>query len=406
MLRIFVDAHTTTAAYGCHAMITSTLKLLAQIFPDAELTIISTYPEVDRRRYGSFGFNLNIVRKGDGGVRTAWALLRQYCKADMIVGVYGDGFVITTNRVFVVLIAKMLLANLPGKPIVILPASMGPFAKGLRSWLARWALKRVKFIAAREETTYGHLVAAGIDKSRLFLIPDMAFACPVADPEKMRAILDKEGISRLKRPLIGISVDQQLSFYSSEHLGSKDGYNALMAAVADYLVTRLDASVVLVPYYLWPPDVSSRRGKILRVGGGFDDITAVREVYKGVHHKDRVVAIETYYWDVAELNGIIGQCDLFIGAKLHTSIAAISPAVPTIAIDFRYKTPAVMKMVGLETYYCDLRTVTFPELTGKIENLWADRDKVREMLRSRVEEFRASIYSLVESIQGFVGPSS
>lgn len=404
MLRIFVDSSTETPASGSHAMIISTLKLLAQVFPDAELAIVSSHPEVDRKRYGSFGFNLNIVGRASGRVRTAWALLRQYFKADLIVGVYGDGFVIGANLVFLEFITKMLLATFPGKPVVILPASIGPFAKGLRSTLARWALKRVKVIAAREETTYRHLAGIGIDRSRLFLTPDMAFACPVADSEKVGVIMANHGIIRLKRPLIGMNVSQPLNFYSSQHLGSRQGYNILMAALADYVVMNLDASVVLVPYYLWPPDAGTGRDKILTVGGGFDDTTAGREVYERVQQKNRVVPIETYCCDVTELNGIIGQCDLFIGGLLHTSIAAISAGVPTITMDFRYKTPAVMKMVGLEKYYCDLRTVTFSELTGKVDDLWTNRERIRKMLEFRVEEFRTSIRSLGKSLTKLLNP--
>ena len=385
-------------------MVISTLRLLQEIFPGAEFTILSIYPDVDRRRYGSFGFNLNIVRRARDNAGAAWAQLRQCSKADMVVGVYGDGFVASTNLAFLKFIAKMWVVTLPRKPLVVFPSSMGPF-RGWRNPLARWALRRAKLIAAREEVTHRYLVETGVDRRLISLVPDMAFACPSASPERIIGIMKKESIDIARRPLIGIHVSQPLAFCSSQHLGVRQSYHELMAVVADYLVTNLDASVVLVPYLLWPPELSNMWGESARVTGGFDDVAAIKAVCERVQRKDRIVPIKNDY-DATELNGIIGQCDLFIGGRLHASIAASSMCVPSISIDLRYKTPAVMKMVGLEKYYCDLRTVTFSELTGKVDDLWNNRENVRQMLRLKVEEFRASIYSFCESLRGLLEPSS
>lgn len=399
-MRVFIDFGAESAALGTHAMFVATISLLQKSLPEAQFIILSLYPEADRRRYGDLGFNLSIVRKRPGRVSTAWALMRQYSRADLIVGVYGDGFVMASNVQYLEFVVKMLLASLSRKPVVILPASIGPFPKGIRSILARWATRRVSAIAAREETTYRHLVEIGVPRSRLYLKPDMAFACPAAPPGKLTATMAARGLSQPKRPLVGICVCQPLSFYSRQHLSGGEEYTQIMAATSDHVVQNLDGSVVLVPYYLWPPSVNGRRADRLRVGGGNDDITAIREVYDMIQCKDRVVAIDDYHLDVTELNGIIGHCDLLVGARLHASIAGLSSAVPTIAIDFRYKTPAVMGMVGLGEYYCDLRTLTSSEIAGKIDDLWNNRDGVRAMLKARGEEFRSAIHSFIESTCG------
>lgn len=398
MLRIFVDFGAESAAIGTHAMVISALKLLQEIFPGAEFTILSIYPEVDRRRYGSFGFNLNIVRRARGNAGAAWAQLRQCSKADIVVGVYGDGFVASTDLAFLEFIAKMWIVTLPRKPVVIFPSSMGPFP-GWRRFMARWALTRVKLIACREETTYHHLQEVGIDEQLITLIPDVAFALPLATQTRLEEILEREGINAAQRPLIGLRV-HPLNVYRGFSEGKQD-YIQLTAQVTDYLVTKLNATVVFIPYYIWPKEVAKMREIAARAGG--DDITIFRKVLSKVQHKDRTIPIETEYGAV-ELNGIIGQCDLFIGVQLHCNIAALSMGVPPISIDFRYKTPAVMKMVGLEKYYCDLRTVTFSELTGKIDDLWTDRERIRKMLEVRVEDFRTSIRSFGESLTQLLDP--
>jgi len=276
---------------------------------------------------------------------------------------------------------------------------MGPFARGWHRFMARWALRRAKLIAAREETTYRYLVETGVDKRLISLVPDVAFALPSAPQARLEEILVKEGINTAQRPLICLRV-HPLNVYPGFSEVKQD-YIQLMAQVTDYLVTSLNATVVFIPYYIWPKEVTKMGGIAARARG--DDITLIRDVLKKVQHKDRMIPIETEYGAV-ELNGIIGQCDLFIGAAMHCNIAAISMCVPTISMDFRYKTPAVMKMVGLEKYYCDLRTVTFSELTGKIDDLWNNRERIRKMLEFKVEDFRTSIHSFGESLTKLLNP--
>ncbi|NIN03283.1 MAG: polysaccharide pyruvyl transferase, partial [Hydrotalea flava] len=73
-----------------------------------------------------------------------------------------------------------------------------------------------------------------------------------------------------------------------------------------------------------------------------------------------------------ELKGIIGRCDLFIGARMHSNIASISMHVPTVALAWSHKYHGIMKMVEQEKYVCDIRTTTFNELVSKINDAWSN----------------------------------
>ncbi|GAI33439.1 unnamed protein product, partial [marine sediment metagenome] len=108
----------------------------------------------------------------------------------------------------------------------------------------------------------------------------------------------------------------------------------LMAQVVDYLVSRLDAKVILVPEVIGPTEAS-------------DDRVIGALVLDKVEHKDRALSITNEYGP-EELRGLIGQCDLFIGARMHANIAAFSMHIPTIAIAYSYKFHGIMKMLGQE----------------------------------------------------------
>ena len=399
-MKIFVDGTHFLPLVGINAMAISTLKLLEEIFPDAEFRILSLNPEIDHRRYDKFGVNLSIEKRAKGGIRAAYAMANQCRKADLAIGLWGDGFVTRNNTVLAKFIAKTLFATLPGKPVVIFPSSMGPFAPGWRRLLARWAANKAKLIAAREEITYRYLSEAGIDKELITLVPDIAFLCPQAPEERLEQILAKENIKNIRRPLVGMRVGSIKS-----HFGPSDAqqdYNKLMAQIADYLITSLGATILLVPYTIWPSEMRGTPDENPKPWE--DDVAIMKQVFNAVQHKDSIVLIETEY-DATEFTGIISNCDLFIGLAMHCNILAASAGVPAISIDFRYKTPAVMKMIGLEKYGCDLRTVTYTEMTGKIDDLWMKRQEIRKMLESKMNDIKASIYSFGEDIRKLVDAS-
>jgi colanic acid/amylovoran biosynthesis protein len=117
----------------------------------------------------------------------------------------------------------------------------------------------------------------------------------------------------------------------------------------------------------------------------------VTQVYEKVKHKNKIVAITKEY-SARDLKGIISRCDLFIGARMHSIIAAISMCVPSVAIKYSHKTFGTMELVGLERYVCDFRTMTYEELTSKIDDIWFHRDKIIEEISPKVEALKRSVW--------------
>ena len=70
---------------------------------------------------------------------------------------------------------------------------------------------------------------------------------------------------------------------------------------------------------------------------------------------------------------------------MHANIAATSMCVPTLAIAYSHKSYGIMRILGMEKYVLDFRTMTFGEMTFGIDDLWRDREKIKVELRSNVE---------------------
>jgi colanic acid/amylovoran biosynthesis protein len=394
MTRIFIDGAADLQSLGTHASTICTIAILNRFFPKAELTMLSPHPETHHRILAGQDFNLKIVRRGNNPLSQMLILLREYIKTDVTIGMYTDAFVQETfvfygSTEFAKFIFKLLMATSFGKPVILFPLSIGPFKTNLTRTLARIALDRVGSITAREAATRNYLLQTGISRPEMHLTPDVAFVLEPASDERIREIFLAEGIEMNGSPLIGMNVSQLLN-YKSRLLDVRADYVELMAHVAEYLTDRLNATVILIPHEIHSRELRETVGQAKIIGG--DDIVAVNQVAEKVKNRKRIVPLTKEY-DARDLKGIISRCDLFIGARMHSVIAAISMCVPSIAIMYSHKTLGTMELVGLQRYVCDFRTMTFEELTSKIDDIWFSKNRIMKEMSPKVEALKRSVWS-------------
>lgn len=396
MVKILILGAHSLMSIGMHAMAISTMTALNGFIPDAAFIIPSPYPEVENKIYSKYKFNLRVVKYGESPLksRLIFCLLREYINADIIIGMYGDGFTGRTAISTIFHSFSILLGAILRKPVILYPQTIGPFKTKSRLLLARFALNRARSITARESITKNYLQEIGVNKPSIYLTADMAFILQPAPYERVEKIFLKEGISNSKDDnlLIGMNISQLIN-YRSKNSNVKYDYIELMAQVTDYLITNLNATIVFIPHSIYQKELMNNRKN--REEG---DIIAIKEAFAKVKNKHKVAAITSNYTS-EELKGIIGQCDLFIGARMHANIAATSMCVPTIAIAYSTKALGIMKMVGLGKYVCDFRTMTFEEIISKIDDMLSNREKIVEMMVPKIEDLKESVWLNVKVVK-------
>lgn len=383
--KIFLYGAYDQASMGVRAMAISIMTIVDRFVPHAQFTIISKNQHLDHKYYDQYNFNLKIAKCGVSRVGMLFAMLKESAKADVVIVIGGDGF---SEAGGIYQSLGLLLMTFMKKPVIFFPSSIGPYNAKFTRFLARLSFNRVKSIIAREEITKNYLQEIGINKPPVYLTADAAFILKPAPPERVQEIFSKEGVGKGEEVLIGMNISQLVN-YKSKNFQVKHDYIGLMAQLADYLVDNLNATVIFVPHEILPKEVKKLEVGSKRIGG--DDITAIKETFEKVNKKHKVIPIVNEY-TAAELKGIIGQCDLFIGARMHANIAAISMYVPTVAIAYSHKAPGIMRMVGLEKYICDFRTMTFEELTGKMEDMWSNREKIKREMIPKIENLKESVW--------------
>jgi polysaccharide pyruvyl transferase WcaK-like protein len=316
-------------------------------------------------------FGLNVNRSFCG------KKLQEYYDADVVLNTGGD--VLTEDYGFPFShFVNLLFAILLDKPVVICAESIGPFKGRWTRFIAKFVFNRTKLITLREERSLKHLQAIGVNKPPIYVTADVAFILEPAPSLRIKEILAKEGIDEY-RPLIGISVSKIISNYGFPELKSReDKYNEyvkLMSKVIDYLVDTLNVTIVFVPHVIGP-------------GEGNDDRSVADDICKLIKNKDKIVSIKEEYTP-EELKGIIGQCDLFIGARMHATIASTSMLVPTVAIAYSDKTHGIMgKMLGYEKYVLDVKDLSYDMLISKIDDAWENRDVIKKDLEIKIPEIK------------------
>ncbi|MBA7502783.1 hypothetical protein ES706_01377 [subsurface metagenome] len=378
---------------GTAAQALSAYRSLKEFNPSSRFTLISPYPSSDSKQCAKYG--INMINGSLARLLFHFpSILREYKRADVIISLHGDSYSDDYHAFDIPWLpssflpwAQIFWGILLRKPVVIYPQSIGPFKTRLTRFLARVALNKTRVIMARGQITYEYLRGIGIDEARMHLVVDSAFLLEPSPPERVEEILSTENINKNTAPLIGMSISQSIIQFSGfKERGERRGsYITLMAQVVDYLVNKLDATIVFVPSVIGPSKE-------------LDDRIIGHEVFSKVKHKDRVIKITNEYTP-EEFRGVVGHCDLFIGARMHANIAALSMHVPTIAIGFSHKTPEIMMSVGQDKYICDIKGVTFEELVSKIDDAWHNREKIREDLESSVKVMRENLISTIGLIK-------
>jgi colanic acid/amylovoran biosynthesis protein len=379
---------------------TTTYSLLSSLKSFIDLVRCVIWREV--RKCAKFNLKILINNKK----------LREYSSADVIIhlgmDLYSDDF---GSRTIIEHSKDILLGVILGKPVVMWAESIGPFKSSITRYLAKFTLNRVSLITVREEISKGHLDKVGVNKPPIYITADPAFLTDPAPENYVQMILEKEGLSDSKRPLIGMCLTylpsrvvrksrkftfmeliyrklqyilpeglfkvilraaSQTRFYSTAGI-KQNIYINVMAQVADYLVERLNATVVLMPH-------------LQGIGLLVTDRAIHEEVWHQTKHKDKIRLV-AYEYTAQEIKGIIGQCELFIGGKMHSNIAALSQCIPTVGLAYSYKFRGIMEMLGQQNYVCS--NIIFDEVISKVIDAWNRREEIKTDLESRLKDVRA-----------------
>lgn len=291
-------------------------------------------------------------------------------EGDSFTDIYGN------LRFWNQLLSKLFYRNISTK-YILLPQTIGPFENTIYRKLATNVMKKFDIIFARDLESKS-FVERFTGKECDFCY-DMAFCL---SPKEIQRF----DIGKIKGK-IGINVSGLLwmgGYKKNNQFNLLVDYRELMVDISNYYMD-LGHELVFIPH---------------TYGGGIseDDLVASRELKHLLNERGKNIEIIEKEYSEQELKWIISNLEFFIGARMHSCIAAISMGVPSIGIAYSKKFKGVFESVGISDCVLDPRNLEKQEIIENINTLFKRRTKLKSSIEKVLPSVRHTLKEKTKKI--------
>lgn len=229
-------------------------------------------------------------------------------------------------------------------------------------------LNRYQMITVREHLTQKYLKKHGV-VTKVRYVPDTAFILNT----------DRTKISKKmkqKQKFIGINISPVIEKNEKmKGIVYKNYFNLM-----EYLLNNTEYNIALIPHVVIEEN---------------DDRELLSRLYNDFNKNEKIVMIEDC--NCEQLKGIISQCEAFIGARTHSTIAAYSSCVPTLVVGYSVKAKGIAEdLFGTTENYViptqELRTED--QLTKGMQWIIDNKDEIKTHLEEIMPEYKKQVYKV------------
>ncbi len=415
-----------TANLGINALAESSLKCLLTHWPNAEI-ILGTYGGQDTQVVSLLGREVDLKRMGlqlAGRnpfkanhiyrlMMYAWLLkliplpwvrkqleknpvFKRLMATTLVADITGgDSFSdIYGTRRFMLNALPKLLALWCNKPLILLPQTYGPLTGYWSQRIARyiWSRSSVIYSRDREGVEYVKQLLGKTATSKVIKFsPDVAFVLDPAQPDSplVPALAPVKAQGQI---LIGVNVSGLIETSNSTTTGTftfglKYNYHQLMSDLITALLDLPNTVVVLIPHVYSPVESDPKAGQVV--------YEQVRKNFPA-----RIFLIEEVF-NHQQIKYLIGQCDFFVGARMHACIAAISQSVPAIGLAYSHKFRGVFESAKVGELVIELTSNDAATIIAGVKQAFLDRETTASKLRATIPAIQASVLGLFADLTTF-----
>ncbi|GAJ06742.1 unnamed protein product, partial [marine sediment metagenome] len=217
----------------------------------------------------------------------------------------------------------------------------------------------------------------GLPKDKVGSAADIAFLFKGDTPETGRALLQDVYADLGCRPIVGIVPNMRV-YERASGSGATNAYVGLLVSTVRHCIECFDCTVVLMPH-----EIKSRPDSIP------DDRYLCTLIRSQLGAGDPVFCLLGDY-SAELLKAVIGNCDLLIGSRFHSLVAALSQSVPTVALGWSHKYSELMGDVGLEEFAVGFSDVELHQWLAMLDKAWREKTRTQDTLAWRIPELQHS----------------
>jgi colanic acid/amylovoran biosynthesis protein len=272
------------------------------------------------------------------------------------------------------------------KPLILFPQTLGPFKSYIARKIARSVLSRATFVCSRDAHGLESLEGLVDDPpdGKYEFCHDVGFLVEPVEPRDGNLVAYSARTSR--PPVVGLNVSGLLragGYDGKNMFGLRTDYTTTIRKLLAFLIEEKKVHVVLVPHVYAEP----------RSGGAFEsDERACNELFEESksRYEGKLFVIRGIH-STPEMKYMIGQCDLFIGSRMHACIAALSQGVPAVALSYSNKFKGVWESIHLGQLVADPRQLEDREIIQIVGVAFEERKQLRHQLQETMPQIKNQI---------------
>ncbi|WBA79648.1 polysaccharide pyruvyl transferase family protein [Endozoicomonas sp. GU-1] len=386
---------------GCEALVRSVVSLLKYKFNDVTVLVPSDniildqrqwpnskewgvefvpfyYPDLTRWFVQFQRLPLRFVKTLNWPFPPDKNLLDAFSRVDAVISIGGDMYTYEGRLPSWIMGINDIAMNM-GKPVTLWGASVSDFkeepefAEKLKTHFNRMSCRIVR------ETVSETIFKKSFLISDVNLIPDPAFIL-----EQEEIPLDLFWPESPNNGVVGLNVSPLI-----EKL-NKNGVDIIneISRFAKYIIEKYDLAILLIPH------VSPLDGA--QVNSDYHYLLKVMDKLKD---KSGKISITKNDLNVSQIKYVIGKCRYFIGARMHSTVAAFSNLIPTLSIAYSNKAKGLSRdLFEDRPVVIDLSDLSCERLVSAFDYLVVHEKEITEQLSVRVPLIKNEILSKVKSV--------
>lgn len=391
MKQIFLCGHTGSMNRGCEAIVRGTAEVLREAGLQTEPTLFTFDKSYDETvgldevaqlvPYHKKDVVTRFIGKflrdvfGDaewGSKKTYSKVIRMINENSMTFNIGGDTYCYGTPNLSIALNKMMSKRHIPN---VFWGCSVEENI--LHEKILREDICRYSYIVSRETISYETIKRCTGTAKNVFLACDPAFYLPIKEVRLPQPWVDNN--------MVGINLSPMVMQDPMNETGMT--YRNIR-----YLIERIlndtDMGVCLIPH-------------VYNIEQNLQDIIPLKKVYNHFSETGRVSIVDKEL-SCTQLKYIISKCRFFIGARTHSTIAAYSTAVPTVALSYSVKSRGIARDLFEKE---DGFAVPWKSLNEE-RQLWnvfdkvllASENSIRNRYKDFLPEYKKSLLSVTENL--------
>lgn len=301
---------------GCMALAYSFYNILCKLFPTEKLNITIFSDHEYSIEHLDSKHKINLVTYKMKNISSMINLKKEIKKCDIFFDfTEGDSFsdIYGVKRFIKYSIVKNMVIN-QNKELILCPQTFGPFNKKVSKLIAKRIITKAEYVCTRDETSTKYikeLTGLNVDT-----FTDVAFMLPT---KKNCDIEKNEKIN------VGINISALLcngGYDSNNQFSLKTDFLEYVKSIINYMLDSKLYNIYLIPHVYGE--------NMPKVENDFLWCKQIYDMFPECH-------IVEQYFSPTEIKGVISQMDLFIGARMHSTIGAFSSLVPVIPFSYSRK---------------------------------------------------------------------